>query len=264
MKSFHNLRFLLAGLLLALLLGGSAIGEEIVKRQIAVEKGATLYLDNVNGTVSMEPWDEQEVWIEAVKSVDGGYDDRYKELMERTRIEIEERHGDVYVHTRHPRGDDGFFANLFGRKKTVKVDYHVKIPRDLNLEVETVNGNIELTGCTGEVNLQTVNGGIDVTDVRGTTELNTTNGGIYVAMGSLEKTGFLMAETVNGGITVSLPKNAGFELRASTVNGSLSSDFPLTIEGGFIGKNVRGTVNGGGPRVNLETVNGGISIRDDG
>src|SRR5262249_29640814 len=71
-------------------------------------------------------------------------------------------------------------------------------------------------------------------------------------------------ETTNGGLNVTLPASAAFELRAATTNGNIRTDFPVTIEGTFGPKNVSGTVGGGGRELKLATTNGGIEIRKSG
>ena len=48
---------------------------------------------------------------------------------------------------------------------------------------------------------------------------------------------------------------------AATVNGGIESDFPLTVTGRFGPRRVSGTIGGGGRDLRLETVNGGIHIR---
>ena len=71
----------------------------------------------------------------------------------------------------------------------------------------------------------------------------------------------LQFSTVNGSVVVSLPAGANAEVEAGTVNGSLESDFPLTIQGRFSNRRMRGTIGDGGHRLKMETVNGGITIR---
>src|SRR5215207_5970431 len=65
-------------------------------------------------------------------------------------------------------------------------------------------------------------------------------------------------KTVNGSINVSTTGLA----RAQTVNGEITSDFPMTVTGAFSRRRLSGTIGGGGGRqLVLETVNGGVQIR---
>src|SRR2546430_17466229 len=52
--------------------------------------------------------------------------------------------------------------------------------------------------------------------------------------------------TVNGGITLDLPSDLSTEVRASTVNGDLVTDFPLLVTGKFGPRHLHGTIGNGG------------------
>jgi len=51
------------------------------------------------------------------------------------------------------------------------------------------------------------------------------------------------------------------EVHASTVNGEISTDYPLTVRGRFGSKRISGTIGRGGRELSLGTVNGSIEIR---
>jgi DUF4097 and DUF4098 domain-containing protein YvlB len=53
-------------------------------------------------------------------------------------------------------------------------------------------------------------------------------------------------------------------VRATTVNGEIETDFPLTITGKFGPRRLNGTIGSGGRRLDLSTVNGSIKLRKAG
>lgn len=65
---------------------------------------------------------------------------------------------------------------------------------------------------------------------------------------------------INGSITVELPADVSTEVRASTVNGGIDSDFPLSVKGRWGPKQAHGTLGSGGRTLELETVNGAIRL----
>jgi hypothetical protein len=143
----------------------------------------------------------------------------------------------------------------------VVVDFTISVPAGVVFDGSTVNGGIDVTGLRGETRVSTVNGGIEVAS-SGTVEAHTVNGSIRASTGAASWSGTLDFQTVNGSITLTLPANAAAIVSAQTVNGGFSSDFPLTVEAGEWGpKRISGTIGSGGGRLELETVNGGISIR---
>jgi DUF4097 and DUF4098 domain-containing protein YvlB len=66
---------------------------------------------------------------------------------------------------------------------------------------------------------------------------------------------------VNGSITVTLTGDINADVSASTVNGSISTDYPLTVQGRFGPKRLHGTIGSGGRALSMATVNGSIELR---
>jgi len=58
-----------------------------------------------------------------------------------------------------------------------------------------------------------------------------------------------------------LPASADLEVDASTVNGSMSTEFPLTIRGKWGPRHMSGTIGRGGRYLSLSTVNGNMNLR---
>ena len=52
------------------------------------------------------------------------------------------------------------------------------------------------------------------------------------------------------------------DLSARTTNGSVQTDFPVTVQGTFRKNRLEGELNGGGASIELRTTNGGIRIRE--
>ena len=51
------------------------------------------------------------------------------------------------------------------------------------------------------------------------------------------------------------------EVRATTVNGSISTDFPISVTGRVNPRKLTGTIGGGGRSMEVETVNGSVTLR---
>jgi DUF4097 and DUF4098 domain-containing protein YvlB len=50
-------------------------------------------------------------------------------------------------------------------------------------------------------------------------------------------------------------------VNASTVNGDIDTDYPVTVQGRFGRRSINGTIGTGGRSLLLTTVNGNIAIR---
>jgi DUF4097 and DUF4098 domain-containing protein YvlB len=154
-------------------------------------------------------------------------------------------------------------------------------PLQGDVDAHTSNGSIEIEGVRGAATLKSSNGRIQVESVGGAldaetsnssitarldsapasaTRLITSNGAIDLTLGASPKAD-IKAETRNSGITVRLPAGLGAHLVAGTSNGSINSEFDLSSQGGEDKKHhVDGVIGGGGPRIELNTSNGGIRI----
>ena len=70
-----------------------------------------------------------------------------------------------------------------------------------------------------------------------------------------------LATVIDKDATVELITTGPGDVRAETVNGRLSNDFGIEVKKGrYVGASMNGTIGGGGPRIDLETVNGSIHI----
>ncbi len=211
-----------------------------------------LSLENVNGDVTIEAWDRDEVSIEAVKK------GRSQEALDAARIEIDARESSIHVETRYPdrRRDEK-------RHDAASVDYTIYVPRTAELdEIELVNGSLTLEGVAGDVAASLVNGEVKAHGLTGNAEISTVNGELEIAIAELDAGQLVDLSSVNGSVRLEVPAGAGAEVEASTVHGGIRNDFGLEVDrSGIVGKNLEGTVGGGGASIRLSNVNGSIEIR---
>jgi hypothetical protein len=141
------------------------------------------------------------------------------------------------------------------------VSYDIWVPSSSNLDMQTSNGSIHVEGTSGRVSAHSLNGSINLKDVIGDVEGETTNGSMNVDLisgNSVQNKGMSL-KTVNGSIHLQLPTAMGAEVEASTVNGSVHNDFADTQETKRV-QNVKFTIGSGGPKIEVETVNGSVRI----
>jgi DUF4097 and DUF4098 domain-containing protein YvlB len=149
------------------------------------------------------------------------------------------------------------------RDNDVNVEFRVKVPAGVRFVGRTVNGAITARQIEADAGAHTVNGGVEL-DAAGTARAETVNGGITARLGRADWTGALQLKTVNGGIDVSLPAGLSADVKASTVNGDIQTDFQLTVTGRITRRSLQGTIGAGGRLLEMETVNGGIELRQAG
>lgn len=151
----------------------------------------------------------------------------------------------------------GFHFFRFGHN--TRVDYDLRVPASIALDLRTVNGRIATHGVDGEMRAVTVNGRVNI-DTPGSSEVeaHTVNGRIEARFDKSFQGATL--KTVNGGVTAVLPLSASFAGDFSQVNGDIEAAFPLNIHSHRGSRRVSGEVNGGRFELRITTVNGDIKI----
>ena len=127
-----------------------------------------------------------------------------------------------------------------------------------SISATTGSGSIELAQAgSGNVEVSTGSGSITIDGVKGALRARTGSGGIRV---SGEPLGEWNVRTGSGTIRAKLPANASFDLHAETNSGRVYTDHPVTLQGSFGKRELRGKVRNGGPLLDLSTSSGSIHI----
>jgi DUF4097 and DUF4098 domain-containing protein YvlB len=269
----------LAGLALSVAAAHAATVKETLRESHPLALGGRLDVSNVNGSVIIEAWDKAEVELIAEKQAKAGSEEEAKKQLALVKVEVTKTGDGLKIATKMPKRNYGFLDWVFGRGVNVSVRYTLRVPRKAQLDVDTVNGGLKVSGTEGKARLITVNGGIEVvrvagsidaettnggvqvTDSRGAVSALTTNGGIEVELKNVTRGSDLALSTTNGAISVRLPKNVRLSLDAATTNGRVSSAF--SVGGGSTSKRrLSGDINGGGGKLRVRTTNGSIRIEE--
>jgi hypothetical protein len=143
----------------------------------------------------------------------------------------------------------------------VNIDYTLRVPQQVALDLTTVNGRIATRGVDGEMAATTVNGTLDL-ETSGTRELvaNAVNGRVKARF--LRDFQGARLKTVNGSVEAVLPPTASFACDLTQVNGDFEASFPLSIHSHPGRRRVSGEVNGGRFDLQITTVNGDIQIEN--
>lgn len=123
----------------------------------------------------------------------------------------------------------------------------------------TGSGEIEaeLTG-SGDVDVQTGSGGVSLRGVKGALRARSGSGNLS-ADGSVA--GPWNLHTGSGSVQLAVGSASGFNLTVHTSSGSIHSDLPITMQGSLGHHELKGTVRGGGPEVEVSSGSGDVDIR---
>jgi hypothetical protein len=249
----------LTALVLAVALA-PALRAEAFRWQGRVAAGAAVEIKGVNGGIHAQPASGTDVEVTAVKRARRSNPDEVE-------IKVVEHAGGVTICAVYPSREGrpnecmpGNAGRMNTRDNDVNVEFEVRVPAGVRFVGRTVNGGIQARNLPSDAEAYTVNGGIEI-ESGGVARGETVNGGIHATLGRADWQGELTLKTVNGGIHLVLPTGLNAELKAETVNGEITTDFPLTVQGRFSKRRISGTIGAGGRQLELETVNGGIELK---
>jgi len=226
----------------------------------AVSPGGTVEIKGVNGAIRAEPAAGNDVEIVALK--------RGRRSSPRdVQVKVVPHDGGLTVCAVYPTSgfgaandcQPGTGGRMSVRNNDVSVDFTVRVPAGSGLVARTVNGSVHASGLRARVEAHTVNGSVKLF-TEGAATAETVNGSIDAALGRTDWKDSASFQTVNGSITLALPREASTAVQARTVNGRIATDFELA--GARVSRReLTGTIGAGGRKLALETVNGGIRLR---
>ena len=129
---------------------------------------------------------------------------------------------------------------------------------------QTSGGNVTLRECKGGADLKTAGGSIEVEN-DGPVLAKTSGGSIRCQLQKVSTSENLLLdlETMGGSINVSLVPDIAATVEATVLGGSVTTEFPVTVEASGTVKpdQLQGAINGGGPLLKLRAVGGNIILR---
>lgn len=258
----------------------------------AFSKGGSVDLGHVSGDIVVTGWTRQEIRIYAV--IETGYLDA---SMSSSRVSItararRNRMGSSHYELSVPIGTyvraSSVSGNLAVRGtagevsvNTVSGDVEVRDASD-RVEMHTVSGDVRASRLRGRIRANSVSGDITLDDINGELNAKSVSGELRVRgtltglefesvsgdfdfAGDFKGDGSYSAATHSGDVRLTLPSNIGATLELQTFSGEVRPGFPITLQPGEQPLNrrnrrMRFAVNGGGPRISLETFSGDIII----
>ena len=128
-----------------------------------------------------------------------------QELDENYTIEVNVRNGTLYAVAR-PKNRN---------RHTLGISFRISVPKNVNNNLQTTNGSIQISNLSGSQNLRTTNGSLRVENVTGKISGTTTNGSVTVT----NSNDYINLRTSNGSVTA---RNCSGEITLRTSNGRMN------------------------------------------
>ena len=266
--------------------------DEVLTRDttFAVRQGQRLEVDNFSGSITVTAWNDDKVRVSAPSSSDafridvgsitvhvstqaerhGGPGDSQLTIQVPAWMELEMSGNEVDIEASGTRAD----------VKANTVQGHVTIDGgEGTIEATSVEGDLTVSNVKGRVDLNTVEGEIDLRNISGTgLEVETVDGDIEMTDvssgnisassvdgniswgGTLLPTGTYRFSTHDGDLRLGIVGEPDATVSVETFDGSLESDWPVTLRGTNQHK-MTFTLGSGRARVELSSFDGTISLK---
>lgn len=269
-----SFRLLFAGLAVAALLQGCDIKVDDGKvslgvsrgrasdewvRSYTLAKGGRFEIANENGQIDVKGTQGSEVKVKAFREVTSNSDEDAQQRLKNVKMREDVSSDRVFIQAQTGGTDHMGFGRGLG------IRWEVEVPAGLTVTLKTMNGGVRLDDVNGKITAATTNGNVSGAAVSGELQGSTVNGSVSLTLD--EVSGDVRLTTVNGAIRLEVPSTANADLDAATVNGGVSVDDKLGLaevsrDRGSFGPatSIRGRLNKGGPRLTLQTTNGGVRV----
>ena len=228
------------------------------EKTFELPKDGTVYIDTYKGSINVEAWDKAEVYVHAKIEAenDSWSSTNPEEQLENVKIKYDVSGTSVTIQSKYDK-----LNNFWGSGTRASVHYKIKMPKTARLQIDDYKSITEINNLESDLIMETYKGRVDVVGLKGSVELETYKGDVTVDFNELKNN--CSFETFKGQIELSLNSNSKFDLDIDLGRrGDFRSDFEYSTNGRMRDDEVRGSVNGGGHRIEFETNKGDLRIRE--
>ena len=260
--------FVVASVFLAALsCGRSREDPDAFEWQDQLPAGATIHVRNTDGPIEVVAADDSVTTVHGGRRWSRGSGDVVKFAWMRTG-------NDVYVcaiwgkgqcdergyRSSKPRRSWLDMFSLFRRGSDAVASFTIELAHGVRVDASTVSGGVQIEGAAAGATAVSTNGPVVIESSAGATVAKSTNGNVHVSLDSIGGNEPIRLESVNGNVTAELPSDVEGEVRLSTVNGSVHTDFSVRSERSS-NRSVRGRIGQSPREITLRTTNGSVSLR---
>jgi len=226
------------------------------EKTFALNREGTVIVDTYKGSIYIETWDKAEVYVHVKIEAD---DERWsntdaEEQLENVKIKYDVTSNSIRIESKYDKN-----RSFWGSETRALVHYKIKMPKTANLKIDDYKSETEITNLNADIKMESYKGKIKISGLKGGIDLDTYKGEAIIDFDKLQNN--CMFETFKGNIKLELPASSKFDLDIDlNRNGKFECDFDYPSNGRNREDVIRGSVNGGGPRIEFESSKGRLSI----
>lgn len=220
-----------------------------IRQTYQLSSGARVEVSRINGTVDIETTGGSSAEVHIIRSA------RNKEDLNYRKIFVEQTAEGLTV-----RGEKEDNSDRSGREPQVRHRVILKLPRQVALNVEGVNGRVNVGEIDGPVEASGINGRVEIGQSVGYTNLSGINGKVTVKIVRLTDRGINISG-INGGVDLMFTDDLNADINVTGINGSVDADFPnVVVQGKPNRSNYRARIGSGGMQIVASGINGRVRL----
>ena len=160
---------------------GAADFDKVIEKEFSISSDGTLEIDSKFGEVNIETWNQNKIGFRVIIEVDAPSQEKANNVFDKIDIEFDNSTNRVSAKTK--------FSNKmnFGKKVSYQVNYEVKMPSSVHLELEHSYGNADIPRLSNGANLNVSFGNINIETIEGNSTIDLNYGNMeFDKLGDVE------------------------------------------------------------------------------
>ena len=200
--------------------------QETFEKEVALKNGQAVKLElKFADEINIKTWNKQQLYIKATVK------HNFKEKLNYQLLEFNET-DEVEIEEKIKNFEERKNINIGGKSKEhnrncieIDIDYEVYLPANVELVINSISGNIDVKSMNNSLTLETISGFVDV----------------------------------------SIDPSKKYDLKCSTISGSIYSNLNFdsngNIKADIVGSKLNTRLNGGGKTLRIKSISGDLYIR---
>jgi DUF4097 and DUF4098 domain-containing protein YvlB len=213
------------------------------RQTYSLAAGASVEINSVSGHATIETAETDQAEVEIIRTA-------------RTREDLACRQFKVEA-TANKLRLDGSEERRQCRNVQVNQTLNLRLPRRINLDVQSVSGNVRVGELDGWAHLTSISGSAIVARASGEAVITSVSGRVSINLSQLG--GGVRVNSVSGNVEVGLPEGANADVRVRSISGEVIADMPgLTLRKIGDGSDYDGRLGAGGTPMIFNSISGNV------
>ena len=216
---------------------------ETIKEEVQFNtssKENVFYVDNMHGAIEVEGYNGKKIVIEVTKTITGKTAEIVAKGKREINLKVEKKGTKIYAYSDSPytffdleSGEYSHRENWNSRRSRRKyeysLDFKIKVPKNVSIDVSTVNdGDIYVQNMHGvTLSANNVNGAITLKNVSGATDVNALNKDINIVY-TENPTSESWYRSLNGDINIKFKEMLNANVSHRTMNGGFYTSYAVS------------------------------------